>query len=221
MKIEHHDHGGMTVHHDDGHVSHHHHDGSPVHAATGGHMGMHMHPHGHDVEHVEHREHDGAVIHHHHHGGHSVHHADGRVTHHHGDGSPVHSAPGGMEHMHDPEGEYAHGGHARHNDEAQDRALIKEMVGRHDKGEAMAFGGHARLPRAMKPAGMRPHSPIETAPRKPQVTRTPPNSMPGGVMGYGTQPGAEPGMEPTDPTGGTGPGMRHGGHAKRRERERE
>ena len=27
--------------------------------------------------------------------------------------------------------------------------------------------------------------------------------------------------KPTDPTGGTGPGMRHGGHAKRRERERE
>lgn len=223
MKVEHHEHGGMTMHHHDGRVTHHHHDGSPVHAASGGHMGAHMHPHGHHVAHVEHREHDGAVVHHHHHGGHSVHHPDGRITHHHQDGSPVHSMHGGMEQMHDHEGEYAHGGHARdsmrHPDAAQDRHLIKEMITKHDRGEHLATGGRARLPHGMKPPGMHPHSPIETPPRKPQMTRSPTNQMAGGVMPYGSQPSDEPGYEPGGADGSTPPPFRHGGKVRRHEHE--
>ena len=203
--VEHHHHGGMTMHHPDGHVTHHHHDGSPVHAAGGGGM-HHMHPHGHHVTHVEHREHDGAVVHHHAHGGHTVHHPDGRITHHHADGSPVHMAHGG--HEHDPEGEYvhrAHGGSAN-PDAGADKALVKKAFAQHDQhmhgGEsehlALARGGFAghrqRLPHQMKAPGMRPHSPIETPPRNPNMTTTPTNDMPAGQMGYGVQPSAEPDM---------------------------
>lgn len=195
--IEHHSHGGMTHHHPDGHVTHHHHDGSHVaHHATGG-AAHHMHPHGHHVVHVEHREHDGAVVHHHHHGGHSVHHADGRITHHHPDGSPVHDARGGgIEHMHDPEGEYAH--RARGG-------------GEHE--EHLRRGGMAHLPHGMKPPGMRPHSPIETPPRNPNMTTTPRNMMPAGEMGYGVEPSAEPDMAGSEQGISQ---LRRGGRAKHR-----
>lgn len=235
MKIEHHAHGGMTCHHDGGEVTHHHHDGSPVHhhMAEGG--STHMHPHGHHVTHVEHRAHDGAVVHHHAHGGHSVHHADGRVTHHHEDGSPVHSAHHGG-HMHDSEGEYAHGRHHQDRmargghmgDMAEDKAMVKKAIGQHEDHEhhgehtdlhlrrGGGIGETARLPRGMRPAMAHMHSPINTPPRKPQITRTPTNAMPGGEMGYGTQPSVEDGYEDT---GATPPGMRHGGAARKRGRE--
>lgn len=174
-----------------------------------------IHPHGHDVVRVEHRQHDGAVVHHHAHGGHSVHHKDGRVTHHNWDGSPA-GMPGGIEHMHDAESEYAHGGHHRdHPDEARDRALIREMMAKEERGEPLAHGGlahRATLPRGMRPAAMRGHSPVNSAPRNPNVSPSTPNAMPGGVMPYGVQPGTEPGMD-------AGPRLRKGGAARKRARE--
>ena len=220
--IEHHHHGGFTMHHHDGNVTHHHHDGSEVsHMAHGGHA-HHMHPHGHHVTHVEHRAHDGAVIHHHEHGGHTVHHADGRVTHHHADGAPVHSHMahgGGIEHMHDPEGEYVH--RARGGDVAEDKAMVAKGIRQHENHEHggehtdlhLARGGRAvRLPRGMKPMAERPHSPINTPPRNPNMSTTPRNAMPAGQMGYGVQPSAEPDNAGSDQ--GI-PQLRRGGRAHR------
>src|SRR6185437_15405168 len=190
--------------------------------ATGG--PIHMHPHGHHVARVEHR-YDGAVVHHHSHGGFTFHHPDGRIMHHHGDGSPVHAAHGGMM-RHDGESEYAHGGHAMdremRGDEAQDKAMIKKAVMQHENHEHhgehtdlhLRRGGiamTARLPRGMRPAAERSHSPVNSAPRNPTVSRSTPNAMPGGVMAYGVQPGDEPDMGASPP-----PGMRHGGRTKRK-----
>jgi hypothetical protein len=93
----------------------------------------------------------------------------------------------------------AHGG-----DVSQEKAIVKKAFRQHDEhmhgGESehldLARGGFAghrqRLPRAMKPEGMRPHSPINTPPRNPNMTTTPTNDMPAGQMGYGVQPSAEP-----------------------------
>lgn len=55
-----------------------------------------------------------------------------------------------------------------------------------------AQGGKARLPTGMKAKVLQRHSPINTAPRNPMTTRTPRDIMPGGQMGYGVQPSAEP-----------------------------
>lgn len=189
----------------------------PVDEYAGG-GSVHMHPHGHRVSRVEHRF-DGAVVHHHAHGGFTVHHADGRIAHHQGDGSPVM----GME-SHDGEGEYAHGGHVRdramRDDEARDKAMIKKAVMQHENHEHdgehtdlhLRRGGvavTARLPRGMRPAAAQSHSPVNSAPRNPNVSRSVPNAMPGGVMAYGVQPGDEPDM------GGSPPAMKRGGKVKR------
>ncbi len=182
----HHMHGGHSIHHPDGHVTHHHHDGSevPAHMARGGHSGT-MHPHGHHITHTEHKS-DGRVIMHHAHGGHSVMHPHGHMSHHGADGAPAHMAMGGH---HDPESEYVHKARGGHQ----------------------LAGKPQTLPRDMKPAGMRHHSPIETAPRDPGITTTPRNQMSGGEMGYGVEPSAEP------DTAGDGQGipqMRRGGHKR-------
>lgn len=114
---------------------------------------------------------------------------------------------------------YTKGGKV-HGDAAQDRAMIKKIMAEHDKaeGEGMARGGSVRIPRGMKAKAAQSHSPIlspnNTAPRKPQVTRTPPNEMPGGVMPYGSQPSDESGYEATSPTGATAPMMKRGGRVK-------
>lgn len=58
-------------------------------------------------------------------------------------------------------------------------------------------GGRARLAPSMRPKVMQRHSPIGNvnhAPRNPMSTVSPSNDMPGGQMGYGVQPGAEPDM---------------------------
>ena len=195
--IVHHEHGGHTIHHPDGHVTHHHHDGSPVHEAAHGGAMHHMHPHGHHVVRVEHHA-DGRVLHHHDHGGHTVHHPDGHITHHHEDGTPAHMAAGGhaMGHQHDSS-EYVHGGAAEHH-------------ARH--GDGMAMGGRTRIPRSFVPQAERRRSPIETPPRNPMHSTTPRNSMPGGQMGYGVEPSAEPDMAGSDQ--GI-PQMRRGGRHHR------
>lgn len=206
--------------------------------ASGG--GIHDHPHGHNVVHIEHTT-DGREIHHHEHGGHTVHHKHGMVTHHMHDGSPVHAAHGGG-FEHDPVGEYVHrpenmmepehhrnGGRAGRRegdgDEAEDKKMIKKAFGEHDRelhhGEHtdlhLARGGMAgrqvRLPRGMRPMGERPHSPINTAPRNPNVTSTPTNDMAGGQMPYGVQPSAEPAMAGGDDGGAQ---LHSGGRARRR-----
>jgi hypothetical protein len=105
-------------------------------------------------------------------------------------------------------------------DERADKALVKKAVHQHEVHEHhgeltdlhLARGGitghRQRLPRSMKPAMMRPRSPIETPPRDPGITTTPRNQMSGGALGYGVEPSAEP------DTAGDGQGipqMRRGG----------
>lgn len=110
-----------------------------------------------------------------------------------------------------------------HSDAKQDRALIKTMINQAEAKEApgLAMGGQAKLPRGMKAKSMISRSPIMTPPRNPQVTRTPSNSMPGGVMPYGMQPSTEKGYAPSNPDGsdigsspGPGMGMKRGGKMK-------
>lgn len=79
-----------------------------------------------------------------------------------------------------------------------------------------ARGGRIRLPRGMKPTAAQSHSPINTAPRNPQVTRTPTNDMAGGVMPYGVMPSDEPGYRKTSPTGATPDAYKKGGKVRRR-----
>ena len=189
--------------------------------------GGESHPHGHSIVHVE-RKPDGRMIEHHAHGGHTVHHPHGMVSHHHHDGSPVHAAHGGF--AHDEEAEYVHrpenehlihrakGGRA--GDEAEDKRMIKKAFSEHDRelhhGEHtdlhLARGGFARhrvrLPRDMSPAGERPHSPINTPPRNPNVTSSPANDMAGGQMPYGVQPSSEP-------SGGDMAQMHRGGRTRK------
>lgn len=111
------------------------------------------------------------------------------------------------------------------NDLAQDKAMVRKGIDQHDAqlhgGAHTALklkqGGMVRLPRAMKPKVAQSHSPIapnNTAPRKPQVTRTPSNAMPGGVMPYGTMPSDEGGYEATSPTGATQPMLKRGGRVR-------
>lgn len=129
---------------------------------------------------------------------------------------------GGMERVPDAS-EVAHRarGGVVHKDAAQDRALIRKMMADKERSEQdLAHGGKVRLPRGMKPKVAQSHSPIlspnNTAPRKPQVTRTPVNEMPGGVMPYGTMPSREDGYEATSPTGATGAlSVARGGRVKR------
>jgi hypothetical protein len=213
-RVEHHAHGGMTVHHHDGRVSHHHHDGSEAHEAHGG-MESHVHPHGHHVTHVQHHA-DGRVVHHHSHGGHSVHHPDGRITHHHDDGSPVHMAHGGHEGYHDPESEFVHRAKGGMADEMQDKKMIKKAFREHD--EHMHEGKRESIHLAqggMPPAGgmmPRHQMPVNRPPRNPQRSVSPRNAMPGGQMGYGVEPSAEPDMAGTEQGM---PQLSHGGRAKR------
>lgn len=216
--VHHHAHGGFTVHHADGHISHHAHGGAEVgHEANMAHGAHHMahggtHPHGHQVMHTS--EHDGMHIEHHAHGGYSVHHPDGQVTHHDAHGGVCH-AHGGMH--------YAHGG--EHDDEAQDKAMIAKGIHEHEDHEHhgehtdlhLARGGGARLPRSMTPKAAHMKSPVgkgmpvNKPPRNPNVTRTAPDEMPGGQMGYGVQPSDETGGPPM---GGV-TAMRKGGMHKR------
>ena len=117
---------------------------------------------------------------------------------------------------------YAHGGRIRRadGDEAEDKRMIKKAFSEHDRelhhGEHtelhLAHGGFAgrrvRLPRDMNPAGERPHSPINTPPRNPNVTSSPANDMAGGQMPYGVQPSSEP-------SGGDMAQMHRGGRTRK------
>lgn len=214
----HHAHGGITVEHGDGHMSHHHHDGSPVKMAEGGmHEMHHLHPHGHDVAHVEHHA-DGRIVHHHSHGGHTVHHKDGRVTHHMEDGSPVAMMPhSGIETMHDSS-EFAHGGQHR-GDMAGEKAMIRKGVRQHEDHEhggehtdlALAGGGRTRLPRGMRPMAARIKTPTEHMPSQRSMPSMRNEQPAGSGMGYGVEPSAEPddaGSDQGVPT------MRRGGAKK-------
>lgn len=91
----------------------------------------------------------------------------------------------------------------------------------------MAMGGHARLPRSMTPMAERHRSsigsgagpgmsPVEKPPRNPTMSTSPRNSMPGGQMGYGVEPSAEP-----DQAGSEQgiPQMKRGGHHRGRHHE--
>jgi len=121
-------------------------------------------------------------------------------------------------------------------DAASDKAMIRSAVHQHEKNDhgpgaytdlKLRIGGTVRIPRSMTPPSGKRRSPIETAPRKPQVTRTPMNAMPGGVAPYGVQPSTEDGYQPASPTGATPSpgmppdsgiepgGMKRGGRAKR------
>lgn len=175
------------------------HDGEPGYAA-GGH---HLHPHGHHIVKVEHH-HDGTVVHHHEHGGMTMHHPDGHITHHDHAGEHLeHDARGGIEHMHDSS-EYAHRARGGDGDEAQDKAMVKKGIHEHEDHEHhgehtdlhLRGGGFAgskpRIPRAMRPAAAKVKSPINTPPRDPARTTTPRNTFPGGAMGMGVEPSAEP-----------------------------
>lgn len=122
---------------------------------------------------------------------------------------------------------YAHGGEvSRGGDDAglyRGEGSIKasEDIGRHDNGYAR--GGHAgervRLPRGMKPPAERRHSPIgdempiNRAPRRPEISTTPRNDMPGGKMPYGVEPSAEPDAAGSE-QGITS--LRHGGRLRHR-----
>lgn len=199
--IVHHHHGGHSIHHPDGHVTHHLHDGAEARPlAHGGEAMSHMHPHGHHVVRVEQHS-DGRVIHHHSHGGHSVHHPDGHISHHHEDGTPAMAEGGGMAAvgMHSDSSTYV-GGNRRDGG-----------------GEGYAMGGRTRIPRSFTPVAERHRSPIETPPRNPTKTTSPRNDMPGGQMGYGVQPSAEPDVAGSEE--GI-PQMKHGGRHKHREHEK-
>ena len=169
--------------------------------AKGGH---HMHPHGHHIVRVEHNPATGHVVHHHAHGGMTIHHPDGHVSHHHHDGSMAHHAHGGAHHP--GEGtmvEKMMAAKAVHQHEDQ------EHEGDHSHLE-LARGGMPRLPKGMKPAMARDHSPINRPPRPPHRNPSPRNEMPGGRMAMGVQPSAEP--DETDGLGDGTPQMRGGGH---------
>jgi len=206
--IEHHEHGGHTVHHPHGVISHHHHDGTPVHAAHGGfaHDPEAEYVHRPENEHLIHKEHRR-------HGG--------RMEHTGAEMPREMDAHGGRAgERHHLEGRH----HSESGDLAQDKRLIKKAFKEHDQelhhGEHtdlhLAHGGFAgrrvRLPRDMSPVGARPHSPINTPPRSPNVTSTPANDMPGGQMPYGVQPSAEPPM-----AGGDDMAQMHRGGRTRRE----
>lgn len=113
---------------------------------------------------------------------------------------------------------YAKGGPVR-SDIAQDKALVKKGIHQH---EAQEHGGklskldlrrggkvgkskapsrarkHASKPKApaMDDGGMSKGMPINRPPRNPNVTASPKNAMPGGVMPYGVQPSTEPDVPP-------------------------
>lgn len=195
-------------------------EGGEVHEGEPHHKMAHHHPHGHHVTHVEHGPH--GTIMHHAHGGYTHHHPDGGVSHHHHDGQPVHHMAHGGHHP--GEGTFlarAHGG-----DMEQDRAMVAKGVHQHEDHEHhgehtdlhLAQGGGARhphIPSSEKPLGGRGHSPINTAPRNPMRNPSSRNAMPGGQMGYGVEPSAEPdvadgGGEPTPMAhGGKAPHKRH------------
>lgn len=210
----HHAHGGMSIMHADGHMTHHTADGHVMaeggmeHMAHGG--GTHTHPEGHRVTHVE--PHGDGEIHHHEHGGYTKHHGDGRITHHRADGAPVGMAA----------------------DMARDRKMIAKGIHEHEdqehRGEhsklELARGGmpgrRPRLPRGMNPKVKSAHplgeeSALNRAPADPARTVTPRNSMPGGQMGYGVEPSAEPDVAGSDMSGGM-PGMKRGGMRPDRKR---
>lgn len=221
-------------------------------AKGGHHMGMHMHPHGHEVVDVEHGEH--GVVMHHAHGGYTMHHHDGHVTHHamggeqcHAMGGPQMPMAGGQPPMpgRSPIGarpgmpmaraeggsiggglpQYARGGD--HEDRMSDKRMMTKAIHEHEvhdhPGEKetkmrLAPGGRMRTPRKMEPAAMKTRTelgggmPVNKPPRNPARTTSPRNSMPGGQMGYGVEPSAEPDVADSDQ--GIS-GMSKGGHRRR------
>lgn len=199
------------------------------------------HPMGGSLQHVT-RRFDGSTVEHYSHGGMSVNHIGGVTTHHKRTGTlipraaappplpaddgtsmqPAAMVPQGI----GPDGSGPPGGMkkggsiSRAEDEKQDRKMMVKLIAAEEKKEGregLARGGMARLPRGMKPSVAHQKSPINTPPRKPQVTRTPSGDMAGGDMPYGIQPSVEPGYARTTATGGVpeGPGgMRKGGRAR-------
>lgn len=188
----------------------------------------HMHPHGHEVTHVEHGEH--GVIHHHAHGGYTMHHHDGKITHHAMGGAqmmpgqPMMGQPMMQRAMGGSAHEYAGGG--AHEEERGEKRMMTKAIHEHEahdhKGEKetdvkLAGGGRPRIPGSMKPAAMKRHSPlggeapVNKMPRNIQRETTPRNQMPGGSEGYGMEPSAEPDVAQSDQ--GIS-GMRKGGRHK-------
>ena len=233
----HHPHGMVSHHHHDGspvHAAHggfeHDREAEYVHRPENEHLihGEHRR-HGGEMEHKrrEHRRHGGPMLHEERGEPHEGKMMEREGDAHGGRAGRRHRADGGrMEHEEGRE-HRRHGGEARHHedgDEAQDKRMIKKAFSEHDRelhhGEHtelhLAHGGFAgrrvRLPRDMMPAGERPHSPINTPPRSPNVTSTPANDMAGGQMPFGVQPSSEPPM----PGGGDMAHMHRGGRTHRR-----
>jgi hypothetical protein len=75
-----------------------------------------------------------------------------------------------------------------------------------------AIGGRARLPRGMRPQAARPRSPVgHTPPMTAARMPTPRNPAPGGAMGMGVEPSAEPDVAGPGALGGAPGGMNRGG----------
>jgi hypothetical protein len=120
-----------------------------------------------------------------------------------------------------------HMGHGGDMDAEADKKMVAKGIHEHEDHEHggehtelhLAHGGvvgeHPRIPRDMIPAAKKQHTPIgdgmpiNRPPRNPRMSRTPPNAMPGGQMGYGIQP-----PDDSDMGAGSGsmPAMAKGGH---------
>lgn len=150
------------------------------------------HPMGHDKVMRTEKRFDGSMVEHHAHGGKTVHHIGGMVTHHKPTGTMIKMGQPGMA-----------------------PPALAPMAPDSD-GDGMAMGGRVRLPRGMKPVEARTHSPINTPPRNPRITKSPTGSMPGGVAPYGVQPSDEPGYSPQSDTtdGPADNGMKKGGKVR-------
>lgn len=72
-----------------------------------------------------------------------------------------------------------------HEDEAQDKKLIKKMIGKHDRGEKLKAGGHAPKKRLDKPKRYASGGGVEDAPKKSSKGGTTVNIM---VEGKDTPP---------------------------------
>lgn len=168
------------------------------------------HPMGHDKVTKAVKRFDGSMVEHHAHGGKTVHHLGGMVTHHTPTGRMLPPTP-----MMAPPGAPDASGPPSMPDTDGDGMKDGGSVGNASK--QYAIGGRVRLPRGMKPVEARTHSPINTPPRNPRITKSPTGSMPGGVSPYGVQPSDEPGYSPQSDTtdGPADNGMKKGGKVRR------
>ncbi len=183
---QHHAHGGITVHHPDGRMTHHNFDGSPAGMRHGGH---HMA------------------------GGGSVEGQDMQMV---NEANQVYSRAG---HGAEPFGTESDPSQGGQFSEIHPDSPDTSGPGMSEKYARGGFtGDRPSLPRGMKPHAARRHSeigsemPMNKPPSNPNLSTGPRNTMPGGKMGLGVEPSAEPDMAGSE-QGITG--MKHGGQRKR------